>query len=117
MILNKNDWAKADAIARELASDVDRNELGKVVAYAHRVRNTRKIIDLTARLASSGYARSGRTRSYLGRIASVLRRQLAGLDNERAITVLAWAFRMMTTYQTECGTRTAATRPEGKSRR
>jgi hypothetical protein len=107
MELNQAEWVKADAIARELALDVDRNELGKIVAYAHRTRDTAKILALVESLPRSGYVRSGRTRGYLERIARVLRRELAGLEGERALAVLAWAFRLMTTYQTEKGTRTA----------
>lgn len=110
MKLNSADWAKADAIARELALDVDRNELGKIVSYAQRVRDTGKVLKMVERLPRSGYVRSGRTRGYLKRIAGVLRRELASLEGERALVVLTWAFRLLTTYQTERGTRTAVGR-------
>ena len=111
MELNEADWARADAIARQLAMDADRNELGKIVAYAHRTRDEQKLMALVERLPDSGYIRSGRTRGYLERIAGVLRSELKGLEQERAMKVLAWAFRLLTTYQTEAGTRTAAGRP------
>ena len=110
MELTRADWSKAKTIARELALDVDRNELGKIVAYAKRVRDTDKVLHLVERLPQSGYVRSGRTRGYLERIAVVLRRELAGLDVEEALAVLAWAFRLLTTYQMERGTRRAAGR-------
>ncbi len=110
MELKRAEWAKAEAIARELALDVDRNELGKIVAYAHRTRDTDKILALVERLPRSGYVRSGRTRGYLERISGVLRRELAGLEGERALAVLGWAFRLLTTYQTERGTRRASGR-------
>jgi len=110
MAMSKADWAKADAIARQLAKDVDRNELGKIVAYAHRTRDPEKVITLAKRLPQSGYVRSRRTRRYLQRIAQVLSTELAGLEGEQALAVLTWAFRLLTTYQTEMGTRTAAGR-------
>lgn len=99
MELTKEDWRRADAIARELAADVDRNELGKVVAYAQYVKNTDKVLKLVERLPKSGYVRSGRTRGYLEHISGVLHEKLGGLEGERALAVLAWAFRLMTTYQ------------------
>lgn len=110
MELNKEDWTRAETIARELAQDVDRNELGKIVAYAKRTRDKAKILALVKRLPRSGYIRSGRTLGYLQRITTVLERELTPVEGEQAITILAWAFRLMTTYQTERGTRTAAGR-------
>jgi hypothetical protein len=115
MELSHAEWAKAETIARQLALDVDRNELGKVVAYAKHVRDAGKVMELLGRLPQSGYVRSGRTRGYLERIASALRSELAGLEGDRALVVLAWAFRLLTLYQTERGTRKATGR--GKSRR
>jgi hypothetical protein len=118
MDLTKEDWAKAEAIARELALDVDRNELGKIVAYAQRTRDTAKILTLVESLPQSGYVRSGQTQGYLRRIGGVLRRELTGLEGQRAHAILAWAFRMLTTFQTEHGTRTAMSRGgAGRSRR
>ena len=110
MELSQADWTKAETIARELAKDVDRNELGKIVSYARRTRDTAKILELVEVLPKSGYVRSRRTRGYLQRIADVLSHQLAGLDGERALLVLAWAFRLMTMHQTRMGTRKAAGR-------
>lgn|GEM_PF-1917343 len=111
--LSKREWVKVEAIARALAQDVDRNELGKIVAYARQVHDTDRVLKLVERLPRSGYVRSGRTRGYLERIAGVLRRELSGMDGEQSQRVLAWAFRLMTAYQTEKGTRTAI----GRSRR
>ena len=113
MELKDAEWRKADTIARELARDVDRNELGKIVAYAHRTRDTGRILALVERLPRSGYVRSRRTRGYLERIAGVLREELSGLTGERSLAVLGWSFRLLTTYQAEYGTR----RAEGRSRR
>ena len=118
MELNTQDWAKAEAIARELAHDVDRNELGKIVSYARRSRDVAKVIELARSLPASGYVRSGRTRSYLTRIAGTLQTNLAGItEGERALAILAWAFRLMTTYQTQLGTRKAGGRTSKRSRR
>ena len=117
MELSRAEWTKAEAIARELALDVDRNELGKIVSYAQRVRDTDKVFELVRRLPQSGYVRSGRTRGYLERIARVLRRELVGLEDDRALLVLAWAFRLLTLYQTEHGTRTAAGRGGRRGRK
>jgi hypothetical protein len=107
MELSRSDWAKAETIARELALDVDRNEFGKIVTYAHRTTDMKKVLALVESLPRSGYVRSGRTRGYLERIARVLQREIAGLEGERARAILSWAFRLMTAYQTEHGTRTA----------
>lgn len=114
MDLNRQEWARAETIARELALEVDRNELGKIVAYAKRTRDTAKILTLVEGLPRSGYVRSSRTQDYLERIAAVLRRELKSLDNSRAVAVLAWAFRLMTTYQTEQGARTAGGRDRSR---
>ena len=92
MELRRAEWIKAEAIARELALDVDRNELGKIVSYAQRVRDTNKVLELVRHLPQSGYVRSGRTRGYLERIAGVLCRELVGLEDDRALLVLVWAF-------------------------
>ncbi|RME69896.1 MAG: hypothetical protein D6784_17640 [Chloroflexi bacterium] len=116
MELTAKDWAKAEAIARELAHDVDRNELGKIVSYARRSRDVGRVIELARGLPASGYVRSGRTRSYLTRIADTLQNNLAGItDGEQALAILAWAFRLMTTYQTELGTRKAQGRKSKRS--
>ena len=79
-----DEWNKAEVIARALAEDVDRNELGKIVSYAHRVRDTSAVLDLVHRLPRSGYVRSGRTRGYLERIDQVLQHELSGLAGARA---------------------------------
>jgi hypothetical protein len=103
--LSRAEWDRAEAIARELAADVDRNELGKVVTYALRVKDVDKVMTLVERLPRSGYVRSGRTRGYLQRIGAALRQGLAGLPGERAMLVLAWSFRLMTWQQTQRGGR------------
>ena len=89
---------------------MDRNELGKVVAYAHRTHDIKKVLALVNRLPDSGYVRSNRTRGYMERIADVLNRQIAKEELERALHILSWAFRLMTSYQTEMGTGMASGR-------
>ena len=63
IVLSKKEFAIADALARELAADVDRNELGKVIAYFKRERSRKKLFTLLGRLPDSGYVRSRRTRT------------------------------------------------------
>ena len=84
------------------------------MSYARRTRDTAKILKLVRALPQSGYVRSRRTRGYLQRIADVLSKQLQGLEGKRALAVLAWAFRLMTTYQTQRGTRKAVSRKKPK---
>lgn len=110
MELTSEDWARADRIARELARDTDRNELGKVVGFFQRRRNKEKFLLLLERLPKSGYVRSSRTRDYLTRIRDVCTRELKDVPSENAVRILAWAFRRMTYYQTVGGTRTADAR-------
>lgn len=110
MQMSQDEWQRAQKIARELARNADRNELGKIVAYAHRTQDTEKVLKLVARLPRSHYIHSKRTRDYLQSIADVLQRELRGLHGQRSLLVLGWAFRLMTYYQTEGGTRTAAGR-------
>ncbi|TEU18857.1 MAG: hypothetical protein E3J21_05055 [Anaerolineales bacterium] len=108
IVLTRQEFAVADALARELAPDVDRNELGKVISYFQRTRSREKLFDLLDRLPRSGYVRSKRTRDYLRRIAEACRRHLRGVEGDRrALAVLGWSFRLMTRYQTETGKRYA----------
>lgn len=104
--MNKNDltaaeWQRVEALARDLAQDVDRNEFGKVVTYMRRSRSPRKTQLLLQRLPNSSFIRSNRTRKYLQRIAQAWGRHLQGLEQERAVLVASWAFRLMTYYQDE----------------
>jgi hypothetical protein len=110
MELTQAEWSQVERIARELARDVDRNELGKIVAYAQRTRDTERILQLAKRLPQSGYVRSRRTRGYTQRIARVLQRELSGMKGDLAMAILSWAFRLMTIYQTEMGTRRSSGR-------
>jgi len=111
IVLTRDEWAAADALARELAPDVDRNELGKVISYFQRTRSKEKLFELLKRLPRSGYVRSKRTRGYLTRIAGACRRHLRGVEEDRrALAVLGWSFRLMTRYQTESGQRYARSR-------
>ena len=111
-VLSRQEWAIAEALARELASDVDRNELGKAISYFQRVRSKDKFFKLLERLPRTGYSRSKQTRDYLVRIANACRRHLQPISNDRrALAVVSWSFRLMTRYQTQSGQRTAESRP------
>ena len=106
MELTSEEWHKAEQMARDLARDVDRNELGKVVSYFKRVRDKEKFLTLLGRLPSSANIRSGRTQGYLRRIAGVCERHLADVESDRrALAIVAWAFRLMTYDQTRTGQR------------
>lgn len=108
IVLTRREWAAADALARELAPDVDRNELGKVISYFQRTKSKEKLFELLERLPRSGYVRSKRTSEYLRRIAGACRRHLRVVEGDRrALAVLGWSFRLMTRYQTESGQRYA----------
>jgi hypothetical protein len=108
IVLTRQEFAVADALALELAPDVDRNDLGKVISYFQRVRSKDRVLTLLKRLPQSGYIRSKRTHDYLSRIAEACRRHLANIkDSRRALAVLGWSFRLMTRYQTESGQRYA----------
>ncbi|MBE2199676.1 MAG: hypothetical protein IAE79_13760 [Anaerolinea sp.] len=97
--LTRDEWRRADALARELARDVDRNEFGKIVTYMRRERNPQKVRVLLGRLPHSSFIRSNQTQGYLERIGDAWERHLQGLPRERAVLVASWAFRLMTYYQ------------------
>ncbi len=106
--LTEQEWAAAERLARDLARDVDRNELGKVISYFQRVGSKEKLFRLLRRLPDSGFIRSGQTRGYLRRISEACERHLQEIEgDERTLRVLGWAFRLMTYYQTRRGTRFA----------
>ena len=110
------DWARADRIARELAQNTDRNELGKVISFFQRNKDKTKFLKLLERLPASGYVRSKQTQNYFAQIRDVCTRELDKVPAERAIEILAWAFRRMTYYQTRAAQRTAQTRGQGGAR-
>lgn len=97
--LTPAEWRRAEALARELARDVDRNEFGKILTYMRRERDPQKVRTLLARLPRSSFIRSNQTQGYLERIGQAWDRQLRGLPDERALLVASWAFRLMTYYQ------------------
>jgi hypothetical protein len=100
--LTAEEWRRADALAQELARDVDRNEFGKIVTYMRREKNPRKVAGLLQRLPRSSFIRSKRTRGYLERIGRAWHTSLLqGIKPERAVLVASWAFRLMTYYQDE----------------
>lgn len=118
IILSSQEWAVAEAIARELSPYVDRNEFGKVLSYYQRVGSRDKFFKLLDRLPRSGYTRSQRTRDYLQRIAEACRRHLGGVSGDRrTLAVLGWSFRLMTRYQTESGQRYARSRQKSRRRK
>ncbi len=99
MELTAQEWERVHTIARDLAIDVDRNELGKVVTYFRLHRDKTKFLMLIERLSRSNeYIRSRRTRVYFERILKVCREQLKEMNDERAMLAISWAFRMMTYY-------------------
>lgn len=98
--LTPDEWRRADALARDLAKNVDRNEFGKVVAYLRRAKDTDKVLTLLRRLPNSAFIRSNQTRGYLERIAQAWDRHLKTVEGDRALLVANWAFRLMTYYQT-----------------
>jgi hypothetical protein len=117
VILTRQDWAVAQAIARELAPHVDRNEFGKVLSYYQRVGSREKFLKLLEQLPRSGYTRSRRTRDYLERIAEACQRHLDAVPGDRrALAVLGWSFRLMTHEQTEKGQRYARSRQKSRRR-
>jgi len=97
--LTTAEWKRADALAKELARDVDRNEVGKVITYMRRVQDPNKVQTLLQRLPRSSFVRTQRTRGYLERIGRAWHRHLQGLPKERALLVASWSFRLMTYYQ------------------
>lgn len=100
--LTAKDWERVHAIARELSVDVDRNELGKAVTYFRLTRSKDKFLKLLVRLPKSDYTRrSRRTQGYFHRIEETCRQSLGGVTDERALTIVMWALRMMTFYQAE----------------
>lgn len=115
--LTPAEWRKADAIARDLAVDVDRNELAKIICYFQRLKDKGKLLELLRRLPHSGYVRTGRTRGYLARIAGACETHLADVhDNDTALSILGWSFRLMTYHQTTSGRRFAQSRSARKRR-
>lgn len=115
--LTSAEWRKAEAMARDLARDVDRNELGKIICYFQRWKDKGKLLELLRRLPGSGYIRSGRTRGYLERIASVCEKNLADVEDGRALAILGWSFRLMTYQQTLTGRRSPKGRAGPQQRR
>jgi hypothetical protein len=98
--LTADEWQRADALARELAKDTDRNEFGKIVTYMRRVRDPQRVIKLLDRLPNANYSHSRRTKDYFARIRQAYVRHLKQLPKERAVLVASWAFRLTTYYNT-----------------
>jgi hypothetical protein len=111
VLLTKSEVALAEAIARDLAPYVDRNELGKVVDFFRRSRSKTQFTTLLNALPRSGYVRSQRTTDYYKRIRDACQKHLAGVDNDRrALAIVGWSFRLMTYEQTLKGQRYAYNR-------
>jgi hypothetical protein len=104
MELTPQEWDRVDAIARALAKDVDRNELGKVVTFFRLHRDKGKFLTLIERLSrSEEYIRSQRTRGYFQRILRTCQQHLNNVDDERALQMVSWALRLMTYYEAKTG--------------
>jgi len=98
--LSDKDWQRVHAIARDLALDVDRNELGKAMSYFRLHRKKEDFLTLLERLSrSQEYVRSQQTRTYFERILRTCRQYLAGVDDAHALVMVSWAFRLVTYYQ------------------
>jgi len=109
-------WEKAHAIARELAGDVDRNELGKVVSYFRQTQDGEKLFLLLGRLPTSNYIRSQQTKGYFTRMGQVLQQHLRDVTDPKAATlVISWAFRLMSYYQLPSGGRPVIGRGQSRS--
>jgi hypothetical protein len=114
MALTQQEWQTVHTLAQDLARDVDRNELGKVVAYFRLEKSRDRFLELLECLpASPLMRRSGKTRGYYQRIGEVCRQHLQAVPDAKALEMVAWAFRLVTYYATLRGTRTA----EGRVRR
>lgn len=107
--LTPDEWQRADALARELAKNTDRNEFGKIVTYMRRVRDPQRVLKLLERLPRANYNHSRRTKEYFAHIRQAYGRYLNQLPQERAVLVASWAFRLTTYYNT--------TRPSQNRRR
>ncbi len=64
MELTEKERQTADALARAMFPHVDANEVGKVLAFWRRWRDSQKVFALLERLPGSGLVRTGRTRGY-----------------------------------------------------
>lgn len=104
MELTERDLQRVHTIADELVRDVDRNELGKVVTFFRLHRDKGKFLTLIERLSRSGdHIRSRRTRDYFERILDTCRQHLDSVDDEQALQIVSWAFRLMTYYEAKTG--------------
>lgn len=107
--LTADEWQRADALARDLSQNTDRNEFGKIVTYMRRVRDPERVIKLLERLPNANFIHSRRTKDYLKHIRQSYARYLRQLPRERALLVANWAFRLTTYYN--------AIRPQQNRRR
>ena len=98
--LSASEWDIVRNISGELTRrGVDRNELGKAGSFFRQDRSKDRFLILLDRLPNSEFIRSNRTREYFEHIHRVCSQQLAELDDERALDVVSWAFRLMSYYQ------------------
>ena len=97
--LTSDEWGKAHALAQSLSTgDADRNEFGKALAYFWQSGDKADFLKFLIDLPSSGFIRSGRTQNYFRTIARACKSHLTGLDDERALLVAGWAFRLFQWY-------------------
>jgi hypothetical protein len=118
MALTAQEWETVHQLAKDLAKDVDRNELGKVTAYFRLERDRDRFLTLLEYLPQSPLTRrSRRTRRYYERIGQACRRHLQGVPDKKALEMVSWGFRLMTYYSAQMGTRTAEGRQRKERRR
>jgi hypothetical protein len=118
MALTTQEWKTVHTLARDLARDVDRNELGKVVAYFRLEKSRDRFLELLERLPKSPLMRrSKKTRHYYERIGDTCQQHLQDVPDEKALEMVAWAFRLVTYYAAQMGTRTAEGRKSKGHRR
>ena len=116
MELTPRELQIADALAREMAPNVDANEVGKVLAFWRRWRDPQKVFTLLKRLPRSGLVRTGRTRGYYKNMDRAFRRHLRDVRPEAFGAILGWAFRLMRYYQHVQGVGTSRDRGRRRSR-
>ncbi len=93
--LNASEWAAVRRMAKGMAG-IDRNELGRALAYFRLKRDKRSFLELLRRLPDSDLVRTNRTVQYYRTMLAVCEPVLRQVDNdERALAMVAWAFRLL----------------------
>lgn len=94
------EWVKIRTIARTLAPEVDRNEVGKIAAYVRKNKHSstakQDLLELLAKLPLSNFIRTQKTKEYFGKINETCRQELQNVPDARIALIMCWAFRIMT---------------------